>query len=478
MQINLKRLLKKKDIISLLQDITAFPAHITITDPAGRRLLGDEIDETQTVASVFLEGREIALVRGDSVQAQTVASLLSYAVAQEAEKRYLGRETLEKYKEINLLYESTEKLTALLHPEEVARAIIDEIKNLIVADHIVVFVYAGDAGRLGPLATWGKMDSPGGRSIIYPGQGIIEAVAAGGKGEIVNEAAADQRYTPGELTVSSMICAPLKIKEKTSGVVFVGTEKSYNYTAGDLKLLSALAFQGAGALENIRLFDNFVREQEEKRQVTRIFGRYVASQVVEEILNVGEQNLKLGGHRREISVLFVDIRQFTRIVEQLGPEEIVELLNRFFEIVTRCIFENKGTIDKFIGDAVMAFFNAPILLENHAARAVQAARQIMQEIGELREIAREKWQIELQPGIGVNIGEAVVGNIGTENRMDYTAIGDTVNLAQRLESIAGPGEVLISEEVYRYVQNKFSIVPLGEKAIKGKEQPVMVYKLR
>ena len=477
MQINLKRLLKKKEIVSLLQDIIEPSAHIAITDSSGRHLIGEKIATMQVAVPVLWEGREIALVKGEHQQASLVASLLSYAVAQEVEKKYLGKETLEKYKEINLLYEITEKLTALMHPSEVARAIIDEIKNLIVADHIAVFVYAEEAGNLRPLATWGKMCGSE-SNITYPGKGIIEAVARGGKGEIINETAGDRRYTPGEIIISSVICVPLKIKEKTSGAVFVGTEKSHSYTAGDLKLLSALAFQGASALENIRLFDNVVREQEEKKQVTRLFGRYVAAQVVEEILSVGEQNLKLGGHRREITVLFVDIRQFTRIVELLGPEEIVELLNHFFEIVTRCIFENQGTIDKFIGDAVMAFFNAPLPLEDHAKRAVQAARQIMLEIAELRKVAREKWRIELQPGIGINIGEAVVGNIGTENRMDYTAIGDTVNLAQRLESIAGPGEVLISEEVYRYVQGKFPTVPLGKKSIKGKERPVMVYKLQ
>ncbi len=476
MQVSLKRLLKKKDISALLGDVLAPAPRVSITDADGRLLFGVDPAGTPATFPINLKGKTIGLVRGEAEQARLTASIISHLAAQEVEKKELGKETLDKYKEINLLYEITEKLTALLNKEDVARVVISEIQKIIRADYIGFLILEEESGLLKPVATWGKDIWQG--KIELVGKGITGEVVLSGKGEIVNDCKSDPRCLEEKSPVSSLICAPLVIKDKCSGVVAVGTGEPHNYSAGDLKLLSALAFQGASTLENIHLFDNFLKEQEEKLQVTRIFGRYVASQVVDEILNLGEQNLKLGGLSREITVLFVDIRQFTTFVEQLSPEETVELLNQFFEIVTQCIFDNKGTIDKFIGDAVMAFFNAPLLLDNHAYWAVKAAQQIMQEISSLQEQAWERWKINLQPGIGINIGEAVVGNIGTESRMDYTAIGDTVNLAQRLESMATPGQVLFSEAVYQQVKDSFPMEPLAEKTVKGKSKPVNIYCLR
>jgi adenylate cyclase len=222
---------------------------------------------------------------------------------------------------------------------------------------------------------------------------------------------------------------------------------------------------------------NFIVERRDKQRVTRLFGRYVAPQVVEEILSIGEDNLRLGGTRRRITLLFIDIRGFTPLSEKLSPEEVVKVLNEYFEIVTRCIFENKGTIDKFMGDAAMALFNAPLALEDHALWAVKAAKAITEEGAVLQQKVLEMSGVTLHFGIGINTGDAVVGNIGAENRMEYTAIGDTVNLAARLESNAKPGQVLVSETVYQDVAGRLPLEPVGEIQVKGKSQSVMVYQL-
>lgn len=242
-------------------------------------------------------------------------------------------------------------------------------------------------------------------------------------------------------------------------------------------MLSALAFQAATAIENIRLFDSFLQEQDARERVTRLFGRYVASQVVDEILKIGEDNLKLGGARRQVSIMFVDIRGFTRMSEKLPPEEVVEMLNRYFYVVTRCIFEKQGTIDKFMGDAVVAVFNAPLFLPDHSFQAVEAARAIHRESQSLRDWARDRWGFDLRMGIGINTGEVIAGNIGTDNRMEYTVIGDAVNLAARLESIAGPGQILISETVSREIHGRVLYGVVGEVTLKGKEKPVKVYRV-
>lgn len=222
---------------------------------------------------------------------------------------------------------------------------------------------------------------------------------------------------------------------------------------------------------------NFVVELRNRQRVTRIFGRYVAPQVVDQILTVGEENLKLGGTRRRISILFIDIRGFTPLSEKLPPEGVVAVLNEYFEIVTRCIFENKGTIDKFIGDAAMVLFNAPLDLEDHPLWAVKAAQAITREGAALQKKVLEMAGVTLHFGIGINTGDAVVGNIGSENRMDYTAIGDAVNLAARLESNAKPGQVLVSEAVYEEVAGRIPLEPMGEISVKGKSKPVKIYRL-
>ncbi len=221
----------------------------------------------------------------------------------------------------------------------------------------------------------------------------------------------------------------------------------------------------------------FIAEQKNRQRVTRLFGRYVAPQVVEEILNLGEENLKLGGTRRRITLLFIDIRGFTPLSERLSPEDVVYVLNRFFDIVTRCVFQNKGTLDKYMGDAAMAMFNAPLLLEDHVIRALRAAEAIIHEGASLQRQVMDMFGVELSFGIGVNTGDAVVGNIGSENRMEYTAIGDTVNLAARLESSSKPGQVLVSEAVFRDAAGRMPLEYVGEIFVKGKNKPVKVYQL-
>jgi len=221
-------------------------------------------------------------------------------------------------------------------------------------------------------------------------------------------------------------------------------------------------------------------ERKERQQVTRLFGRFVAPQVVEEILRVGEENIKLGGVKRNISILFLDIRGFTPLSEKLSPEEVVDVLNSFFSEITRAIFENGGTLDKFIGDAVMAIFNAPLPVENHELQAVKAAMQIQQSALTIQKEIEKKYGRTVAFGIGIHCGDAVVGNIGAMQRLDYTAIGDNVNLAARLESNAKPNQIMISQQVFEKVSgtdDKISMASLGKITVKGKSQPIDVFEV-
>jgi len=225
------------------------------------------------------------------------------------------------------------------------------------------------------------------------------------------------------------------------------------------------------------LVQGYLVEILKKRKIVSAFKKYVAPQVVDEISKQGEFNIVLGGEKRHIAVLFVDIRGFTPMSEGLEPEQVVEILNEYLALTTQAIFKNGGTLDKFIGDATMAVFNAPFDLDDYIYRAVCTARDIAAGSEELKEKLLARYGKTVSFGIGVNCGNAVVGNIGCDFRMDYTAIGDTVNTAARLESNAKRGQILISQDVYEAVKDRVEVTEVGVIPLKGKSNDVFVYQL-
>jgi adenylate cyclase len=222
---------------------------------------------------------------------------------------------------------------------------------------------------------------------------------------------------------------------------------------------------------------NYITEKARKQKVLNAFRKYVAPQIVEEISKKGEFEIELGGRNRDIAVLFVDIRGFTTMSEALEPETVVEILNEYLSLTTKAIFDNSGTLDKFVGDATMAVFNSPFDLEDYVFKAVCAAMDIVKGGEELEKVLFEKYGRSVGFGVGVNCGPAVVGNVGCDFRMDYTAIGDTVNTSARLEANAKKGQVLISDEVYRRLEGRIEVKEVGELALKGKSKGFMVYEV-
>lgn len=220
----------------------------------------------------------------------------------------------------------------------------------------------------------------------------------------------------------------------------------------------------------------YLAERMEKQRVTGIFGRYVSKSVVDELLATKEE-ITVGGERKDVTLMFVDIRGFTPLSEKMEPEEVINILNEYLDLCSRAVFANEGTIDKFMGDGVMVIFGAPIVQEDHAKRAVRTALMMQSEAEALSDRLQEKYGRSVAFGIGINSGPAVVGNIGSNERLDYTAIGDTVNLAARLESNAKPNQVLISESAYEQIQDEFACTKLEPIKVKGKEQPVQIYQL-
>ncbi len=227
----------------------------------------------------------------------------------------------------------------------------------------------------------------------------------------------------------------------------------------------------------VQMVRGYVAEIMRRRKVVGVFKQYVAPQIVEKISKDKDFELVLGGENRHVAVLFVDIRGFTTMSESLSPEEVVEILNEYLSLTTKSIFDNGGTLDKFVGDATMAVFNAPFDLDDYIFRAVCTAWDMKAGSDAIAEKFEKRFGKSVAFGIGVNCGNAVVGNIGCEFRMDYTAIGDTVNTAARLESNAKRGQILISGEVYEAVKERVSVTPIGEIPLKGKSKGVFVYQV-
>ena len=213
----------------------------------------------------------------------------------------------------------------------------------------------------------------------------------------------------------------------------------------------------------------YLRAALEKRRVTATFQRYVAPEIVAELLKEGSDAVGLGGKLCDIAVLFVDIRGFTTMSEVLEPEEIVQILNRYLTLTSSCIFDNGGTLDKFVGDCTMAFWGAPLPQEDSIYKAVKTAFDMIERSEALQKELEEKFGRTVSFGVGVHFGPAVVGNIGAPNRMDYTAIGDTVNTAARLEANAPGGCIYVSHAVAEALKGRVQFTSLGDSVpLKGK----------
>jgi len=223
----------------------------------------------------------------------------------------------------------------------------------------------------------------------------------------------------------------------------------------------------------------FASERGERHRVTNVFGRFVSAEVRDAIVSMALEDPDLvrpGGRQMEISVLFADIRGFTTISENLAPSEVVEVLNQYLDSMEEEVFKQKGTLDKYIGDGMMVLFGAPLEQPDHAERAVRAALGMQRAAAEVsRQRGDVRWKIAY--GIGITTGPAVVGHIGSERRLDYTAIGDTVNLASRLEGKSPPGTILINRATYEAVRDIAVIEELEPVMVKGKAKPVVVYQV-
>ena len=213
-----------------------------------------------------------------------------------------------------------------------------------------------------------------------------------------------------------------------------------------------------------------------QQRVRDDLGRFLSRDLVDQIVR-GEHSLALGGRRREITVIFADVVAFTPLAESRSPEQVVALLNELFSLLTEIVFRHGGTVDKFIGDCLMAVWGAADDRPDHATRALEAAADMMRFLETANEDWKTRYDVEVRLGIGVNSGAAIVGNVGSDKRMEFTAIGDVVNVAARLEGLATPGQILVAEGTHALVDDGFDLTLLGERRLTGRAASTRVYSL-
>ena len=238
------------------------------------------------------------------------------------------------------------------------------------------------------------------------------------------------------------------------------------------RLLQEIAAEEAGHEATLR---SRLRLYEEKHLLRDTIARYVSPEMCEEILK-NPALLQLGGKRQEVTVLFADIKGFTAMSENMKPERVVEVLNLFFTEMVDLVFQHQGTLDKYVGDALMAVFGVPVPLPDAATQAVKCALTMQRRLARMRGQKRTPIQ---GIRIGINTGEAIVGNIGSNKRMDFTVIGDAVNVAARLQELAKEleADTLVSEATYRQVEGQFRFQALEPVVLRGRQEPTLLYRL-
>ncbi|HEX8709687.1 MAG TPA: adenylate/guanylate cyclase domain-containing protein [Pyrinomonadaceae bacterium] len=271
--------------------------------------------------------------------------------------------------------------------------------------------------------------------------------------------------------IHALACAPLIGREGVYGALYVDRRGMTNaFTDIDTQLLAAVAAQAATAVEGARAHERFQREA----LARAAFARFMPEHIIKELVECPDK-FQLGGTNKRISVLFCDVRGFARLSHRARPETIVDLLNILFTEMAAEIFQHQGTLNKYLGDGLMALFGAPVETETNAANAVAAAIGMQRRIKAVNQQLTARNLPNVTLGIGINTGEATVGCIGAEQRSEYTAIGDTVNVASRIEGIALPGQVLVTQSTADELNGLFALSEPRSVEVKHIDEPVRIY---
>ena len=383
---------------------------------------------------------------------------------------------------LTALYEMSKTLGSVFDLSAIFDKATDVIFTSTPADRVVALLAEpgsnNDDPKLTPIAMRARdnrLEAHARRLSI--GRTITRKVMKERVALLSQDAAADEQFAGVDSIVSqgvrSTICAPLVAETRVHGALYADRLDPFSaFKPDDLELISAVAAQTAIAVENARAHERLAREEVARANYSRFLPEYVVKQMLD-----NPESFKLGGVSQTITILFADIRGFTRISEHAPPERIVNLLNRYFSAMTDIIFAHGGTLDKYLGDGLMALFGAPTTTPDDANNALNAAVAMQRRVLGINMELREEGLPEIGVGMGLHTGEVVVGYIGSERRSEYTAIGDAVNTCARLESNARGGEILMSDATAKAARSRYKLKPRDPITVKNREQPVVLWEV-
>ncbi len=394
------------------------------------------------------------------------SALKSANTAQEVPAAVYRQELEKKERILRLFYDLSHKLSSVFSLDEIYQQVFEILFSITPVSRC--FIYRKNEQAEFEQAS-ARMRQPGDTSGPLP---ISQTIFAKVASERVSLLLEDAQHASSEFSsksivanhVQSVMAAPIIGPRGLLGIIYADRYDALeSFSPDDLDLLNAVAVYTGIAINTVI---NYERLQKQA-QARASFERFLPRQVVDQILR-SPNAVKLGGMRQKVTAMFADVRNFTALSESSTPEVIVNLLNRYFSMVSEIIFRHGGTLDKYIGDGLMALFGAPYVSELDAVQAVRAAVEMMRAMSSFNERLAAENLPPIQIGIGINTGSAIVGYIGSETRLDYTAIGDTINIAARLENIAQPGQIVISENTMQSLDETFVWRSLGTERLKGK----------
>ena len=380
---------------------------------------------------------------------------------------------------LKVLTKVAETLIAVRPVEEVLQQVMEIVFDHVPADRGFLMLADEVDGKLVPMVVKHRNPGGSGEGKITVSKTITDRVMKDRVSILTSDAMVDPRFGAGDSIrfhgIRSAMCAPLWNKDQVIGIVHVDSPMLTNcFTLNDLDLLTALANYAAVAVERARLNQKILAEEKKRERL----GRFLSPQVTSRILATSDsQGAALGVPEvKEVSILFADIVGFTTMSEKMSPSQVALVLNDYLSRMTEVIFKYEGTLDKYIGDAIMAVFGAPLDMPDHAFRAIKVALEMQERLAEFNADHKEGPHLRIR--IGINSGKVVAGEIGSINKKEYTVLGDTVNTASRLESsVAKPGMLVIGENTHRMVAGQFECRSLGSFTLKGKEREVGVFEV-
>lgn len=375
------------------------------------------------------------------------------------------------------LYELSEKLISSISLKELLDMIIELIFKSIDADRGFLMLF-NEEKNLIPKAIKYRDSASDGDEEITISRTIVNRVTEDRVAILTSDAMVDPRFSQGESIylhgIRSAMCVPLWRERDIIGIIHLDSFRRTNqFTENDLELLVAIANHAAIGIEKARLNERILREMQIRSNLERFHSPDVVNTIMEESTEKGALSLKVEG--KAATVLFVDIQNFTFLAERLTAPEVASLLNEYFSTMTDIVFEYDGTLDKYMGDAIMATFGAPYSYGKDAEKAVLAALKMRRELEKLMSQKEEKSRFNVR--IGINSGNVVAGYIGSMKRLEYTVLGEVVNIASYLESIAAPNEILIGEETFRQVKKLFAAEKVGKTRVKNGLREVGYYRV-